>query len=297
MLGGDIDIESKPGIGSTFSFDILKQLDVASDTSPAMVVPDDEGRGRGLILTVEDDPDAQEVLRVYLEDGGYRVMQAYDGKQVAEAIARRRPDLITLDVLMPGKNGWEVLHDLKSDNSTVDIPVICISVLDQRPLGLSLGAIEYLTKPVDKNTLLQEINHIRSVQALRHVLVVDDEPESRALIREMLNHGSDITFTEAANGVEALVCIEQQQPDLIITDLMMPEMDGFELLLQLRLKKHGGDIPVIVCTSKSLDNDEVARLRASSVAILKKSHIDQRALLNDVAGQLRAQAGRREEIL
>jgi len=291
MLGGAIRVESQPGIGSTFSFDILQQMDAASGMCPELVVPDEAESGRGLILTVEDDPDAQEVLRVYLEEGGYRVMQAFDGKQVAEAIAMRRPDLITLDVLMPGKNGWQVLHDLKSDSATADIPVICISVLDQRPLGLSLGAIEYLTKPVDKNTLLQEIDHIRSIQSLRHVLIVDDEAESRALIRDMLNHGSGISFAEATNGVEALACIEQQQPDLMITDLIMPEMDGFELLLQLRLKKVGGDIPAIVCTSKSLDENELARLREKSVSVLKKSHIDQRALLNDVADRIR-QRGR-----
>ena len=295
LLGGEISVESQPGIGSTFSFDILQQLDVGPEVSPPMVVPDDADCGRGLILTVEDDPDAQEVLRVYLEDGGYRVMQAYDGTQVAKAISKRRPDLITLDVLMPGKNGWEVLHDLQSDSNTMDIPVICISVLDQRPLGLSLGATEYLTKPVDKNILLKEISSIRSIQSLRHVLIVDDEPESRILIREMLNHGSGITFTEAANGVEALACIEQQQPDLMITDLLMPEMDGFELLLQLRLKKHGGDVPVIVCTSKSLDHQELARLREHSVPVLKKSHIDQRALLNDVAEQLRLGSGYRKK--
>jgi len=288
MLGGDISVVSQPGHGSTFSLEILCDLDQETGDIHPLVMPKDELRGAGVILTVEDDPDAQELLRQYLEQDGYRVIQAFSGSQVIEAVRRLKPDLITLDILMPGKNGWQVLHELKNSPATANIPVICISMLDQRPLGLQLGAVEYLSKPIDRRALLMEIEQIRASRSLESILIVDDEPDARELVRNMLTPGDHLNICEAANGREALAMLATCTPDLIITDLMMPEMDGFELLLQLRMRDDCKQTPIIVCTSKSLDHEERQLLQQSSAALLKKSHISPHSLRTDIARLINA---------
>jgi CheY-like chemotaxis protein len=172
------------------------------------------------------------------------------------------PQVITLDVMMPGMDGWSVLSALKSDAGTADIPVIIVSIIDDKNLGYALGASEYLVKPTNRDRLIDVLKRFCNFPSSGLALIAEDDPAMREMLRRALEK-EEWTVAEASNGREALACVARQQPSLILLDLMMPEMDGFEFLTQLRQHPQWQSIPVVVITAKELTQEDRMFLNGS----------------------------------
>jgi CheY-like chemotaxis protein len=198
-----------------------------------------------------------------------------EGLRLARAL---RPDVITLDVMMPGMDGWAVLSALKADAETTDIPVIMVTIVDDRNLGYALGAADYLTKPFDRERLVAVLaRHRRELS----VLVVDDDPALRELLRRLLDR-EGYRVVEAENGRVALDRIREARPGLILLDLMMPEMDGFEFVHGFQTQGAGGRIPIVVMTAKDLTDEDHRRLNGYVEQILEKGLYSRETLLEEL---------------
>jgi CheY-like chemotaxis protein/anti-sigma regulatory factor (Ser/Thr protein kinase) len=279
LMGGDIATESTPGVGTTFTVRILAELEdtkkqpapgaagaaayAADDVSPAAEV------GAGTVLVIDDDANAREMLSRMLTREGYRVVAALDGEEGLRLAAAVRPDVITLDVLLPGTDGWQVLSALKADPDLSRIPVVMLSILEEPGRGFTLGAVDYLTKPVDRQVLLETVRRVVGEAGARPILIVeDDEAARQVLSRALATAGWSVV--EAENGRVALERLQVQVPSLILLDLLMPEMDGFAFLEQFRLLEGGARIPVVVITAKDLTAEDHRRLNGRVEGILQK---------------------------
>jgi CheY-like chemotaxis protein len=222
------------------------------------------------VLVVDDDPAARDVIRRTLEARGLPVVTAASGAEALRIARETRPAVVTLDVMMPGADGWAVLAELKKDPALADVPVVMASILQDEQLAYSLGASDYLTKPIDRARMLAVVGRYLGDEAEeRTVLVVDDEPDARALVTRQLQ-GSGWKIREAANGREALAALREAVPDLILLDLMMPEMDGFEFLDALRREEPWQGVPVVIVSAKQLTPEERSFLEARTATILGK---------------------------
>jgi PAS domain S-box-containing protein len=277
MMGGDIEVSSKEGEGSTFTVRLPVVAPAArvpaGKVETAGAAPEPLGLAvSGTVLVVDDEPTARELMARHLTRAGFRVVQAANGRAALEAAREERPDVITLDVLMPEMDGWEVLKELKSDRDLADIPVIMATITDQRNLGIALGASEYLTKPIDRERLAAVLARYTRSDTARRVLIVEDDDSARALIRRALEaEGWEVD--EAENGRIALERLGQSSPALVLLDLMMPEMDGFEFLEALR-DGEGPQVPVVVVTAKELTRDDHMRLNGGVERIVQKGSRD-----------------------
>ncbi len=285
MMGGDITVASEPGVGSTFTVRLPRRVDAAAPleaTAPAGVVPE-EGTGTGesgTLLVIDDDPEVHTLLRHWLAREGYRVEGAADGAAGLARARELRPDAVILDVLMPGVDGWSVLETLRADAELGEVPVIILSMLDDRRLGFALGASDYLTKPVEASRLLDALGRYCPDRE-RPVLVVEDDPGARDLLRRIMER-EGWTVLEAENGRVALDRLADAHPQLLLLDLMMPEMDGFELAARLRTMPEWQQLPIIVVTARDLSPEDRARLNGSVVAVLQKGAYGAQELLAEV---------------
>ena len=244
---------------------------------------------------IDDDPAVRDLLSRHLMNSGYRVTTASDGASGLQEAREARPDAITLDVLMPQMDGWTVLNRLKDDPETADIPVIIISILDNREFGFSMGAADYLPKPVSRERLLQTLQaHCPDTATKRRVLIVEDDESTRDVMGRMLVN-ADWEVDEASNGQRGLDHIAISPPDIVILDLMMPVMDGFEFLAQMRTRSDWADIPIVVVTAKNLSKVERDFLDGRVEELIEKGdHLDSllaalRRLLPDVSTEVRNQ--------
>jgi hypothetical protein len=268
--GGDIWVESEVGTGSRFTFGL--PLDAHErKTSETSGAPRSAVRRKPQILIVDDELPARELLSSYLEAEGYGTITARSGEEAVRKAREFRPAAITLDVLMPGKSGWETLHQLKSNPLTASIPVIIVSVVDETKAGFALGAAEYLIKPVSKKALIEAIRrHVRSrLEGSRRILVIDDETETLQLVSEVLKSAEYLPLL-AASGREALDILSRTSVDAILLDLLMPEMDGFEVLHRIKADPGLREIPVFILTAKDLDENEMVALRTHVDALYFK---------------------------
>ena len=269
LMGGDLTVTSEPGKGSVFTVRLpaAGPRAEAPEVSPASV---DAPPTAATILVIDDEATARDLVTRSLEREGFRVVGAASGLAGLEAARTVHPDVITLDVMMPGMDGWTVLAALKSDPALADIPVVMLSVVDEHHLGLALGASEYLTKPIERERLAAVLRKYGTRNSARHVLVVEDEPGVRTLLRRALE-GEGWAVSEAQHGKVALEHLGQRVPDLILLDLMMPEMNGFEFLEVLRERATWRDIPVVVITAKDLTDDDRRRLNGDVERVVPKN--------------------------
>ncbi|HXG40380.1 MAG TPA: response regulator, partial [Candidatus Limnocylindrales bacterium] len=267
--GGRIELTSSPGAGSRFSV-ILPRRRPAQGEAPSVEV--EPGTGP-LVLVVEDDAAAAELLRLQLGRAGYRTAVAADGESGLEAARRLAPAAILLDILLPGLDGWEVLKRLRADPATAVIPVMVVTIVDDAALGLALGAVDYFVKPVARETLLAALGRLTFTTKVRErtvtVLAIDDDPATLALYRSALTP-SGFRILEAASGRDGLAQASANSVDLIVLDLQLPDVDGFEVAARLKADPATAQIPILVVTGQTLTDEDKARLNHRVVGVLAK---------------------------
>jgi len=276
LLGGDVTVASQVGEGSTFTIVLPDQaLQPDQSTAPAEAALElpranaaDAPGALVTVLVVDDDPAARDLLTTNLGREGYRTVQARGGDEALELARKLHPDAITLDVLMPKKDGWAVLGALKADPDLCDIPVIMVTVAPDRGIGLSLGAAEVMTKPVDRAELTALLRQLLSRDG--PILVVEDDLATRETVRHTIEK-MGLTVAEVTNGRLALGWLaENPAPALILLDLMMPEMDGFEFLDTFNSRADWRHVPVVVMTAKHLTMAERGLLSGQGRSVIKK---------------------------
>jgi CheY-like chemotaxis protein len=281
-MGGKIGVESTPGVGSTFTIELpgwVAALDrtVLTDNPRSKAGPDHTPT----VLVVDDDPAFRDLVTRFLGKEGFRVVPARDGDEGLIQARLLHPNLIILDVLMPGLDGWAVLAALKAEPTLADIPVVMLTMVDDRSKGFALGASEYLTKPLDRGRLAAILQKYRARGQCCCSLVVEDDEVTRRVLRETLEKEGWEVY-EAGNGRAALDVVAAHRPDLILLDLLMPEMDGFEFLEQLRRAEANRSIPIVVITSKAISVEDRKRLNGAVERILLKSDYTRGDLLRQV---------------
>jgi ammonium transporter, Amt family len=279
-MGGDISFESQPGVGSTFTITLPE---VVTEPAPASDEGPEPHPERATILVIDDDPAARDLLRRTLERDGYGVVLAASGEEgLRLARSQPAPAAITLDVIMPGMDGWQVLSALKNDTTTATIPVIVLTMLDDTKLGFTLGASAFMTKPVDRERLTAVLRSEIGPSGAP-VLIVDDDPAAREVTRRQLE-AAGWSVEEAEDGRMALERIAARRPALIILDLMMPVLDGFAVVSELQSSAEWRDIPVVVVTGKDMTRAERDVLNGGVRRIIQKGSLDREALLAEVRG-------------
>ncbi len=280
LMGGEITVASQIGKGSTFTLRLPQNV-VPPQTSDAVEVNTSESSAVATVLAIDDDPEVHELLRRSLVRHGLRVESARSGEEGLRLARKLRPRVITLDVMMPGMDGWTVLSSLKSDPELSGIPVVMLTIADSRNLGYALGAADYLTKPIDRDRLAAVLLRYRT-DSVGVALVVEDDEGSRDMLSRLLE-GEGWQVDRAANGRFALDAMRQRTPSVILLDLMMPEMDGFEFLDQMHRNAAWRGIPVIVITAKDLSNAERERLQGQVGKVLQKGGYERDELLRRVS--------------
>jgi len=243
----------------------------------------------GTVLVIDDDPAVRNIMARTLAKDGFRVVEAADGETGLALAKSERPDVITLDVLMPGVDGWTVLNRLKEDEELKDTPVVMLTIVDDKNMGFALGASEYLSKPIDRDRLLSVLRRYGSETEPRPVLVVEDDEVTRSMLTRTLER-EGWTVIEAENGRVGLERAQETGPGLILLDLMMPEMDGFEFLEAFRSNDKGRSVPVVVITAKDLTEEDRRRLNGGVTHIVEKGSHDPTAFIDNVRALVAARA-------
>jgi signal transduction histidine kinase/CheY-like chemotaxis protein len=280
MLGGEVSVTSAPGKGAEFCVVLPINLpdkalpqpteSAASKTSTEPVNNNVQRRdGKALVLIVDDDPAACDLMSRYLVKEGFAVVTANRGEECLRLAEELRPDVITLDVQMPEMDGWTVLSRLKSSKELGAIPVVLVTILDESNLGYTLGAADYINKPIDRGALAALLRQYVDTATSNAVLILDDHDETRALLRRNVENAG-FRAVEATDGLEGLERLNEVEPAIILLDLMMPRMNGFEFLEALRGQARWRSIPVIVITSKDLSQEEWRKLNQVAQKVLQK---------------------------
>ena len=287
LHGGHIDFESVKNDFTDFTFILPNPLETevsaisAEDAEKTLITVDAKTffrdnnvkRNKPLVLVAEDDRPTSEIFTINLVNSGYSVAHAYDGIETVEKAKSLKPFAILLDIMLPRKDGWEVLNDLKSDKDTKNIPVIITSIIDNKDLGFALGATDYLIKPIDKETLIHTLSQFTLTSKRKrrqvNILLVDDDPVIHKTIEKLLV-GEGFNLVHAYSGEEGLRMAIELKPDLILLDLIMPDIDGFEVAENIKKHPISAQIPIFIITSKDLTVEERLRLSGNIERIIGK---------------------------
>src|SRR5689334_7871399 len=260
MMGGDVYANSEPGKGSTFTI----ELPVVSSKKSSTILPTIPAAAprsaNGSILVIDDDPAVHQLIADALKTEGFTLKFASNGKEGLRLAKELRPAVITLDVLMPDMDGWIVLSLIKADPDLAGIPVIMLTVRADQDFGFAMGVADYLQKPIDRERFLSVMRKYHRQRPANHVLVVEDDPSMRELLCRILEN-KEWTVAEAENGLTALESITRCQPSLIILDLKMPVMDGFEMIGELQKHEDWRKIPVVVVSARELSPEDRLKLQ------------------------------------
>ena len=283
MLGGEIEVSSEPGQGSVFTIRIpadSSNAEVSQEahtgTEPAFECVTDNGQCK--VLVIDDDPVVRDLISRFLRKEGFQVLNASAGDEGVAMAKQFKPDVISLDVLMPGMDGWSVLMQLKEADETVDTPVVMVSIIDEKKIGYSLGAADYLTKPIARDRLIHVMEKHCRGRFVGPVLLIDDDAVARELTCAMLEK-EEVDVVQAADGKQALELLEQVLPQIILLDLMMPVMDGFEFLEELKMRPEWQSIPVVVITAKDLTDADHERLNGKVRSVIGKGNYTESDLM------------------
>ncbi len=285
LMGGTVQVESERGKGCTFTMRLPAELRPAK-REPAAPEPDHVAElseeQAAVILAIDDEAGVREWMRRSLAGPGRRVVTARSGKEGLELARELRPSVVILDVVMPGMDGWAVLSELKSDPELAQIPVIVATILDDRDIGFALGAADFVNKPLERGRLLELVEAHCGGRRTQPILIVDDDPSARETVRRTLRK-EQWSVVEAENGRVALERLAEGVPGLILLDLLMPEMDGFEFVERLREREEWKEIPVVVITAKSLTQADHERLDLCVERVIQKGAFSRADLLREVS--------------
>ncbi|MEK6255720.1 MAG: response regulator [Chloroflexota bacterium] len=284
MQGGEIWLKSAEGQGSTFYFSLPIASEYVQKPIEEVKVFDD----RKVIVSVDDDAKVINLYTRYLDPHGYRVQAITDPKTALEQVKIIKPMAITIDIMMPEKDGWQVIRTLKSDPETKDIPIIICSILDNREKGYELGVSNYLVKPILEDELVEAVNRLdlKSSGAIPRILMIDDDRDAMRLVNKVLSNTDKYHLDFAEGGVKGLAEIQSSPPDAVILDLFMPELDGFSLLESIRTDAALKDLPIIILTGGDVSEDQLAELSDMKQAVLRKDSLDETSLVECLQGFL-----------
>jgi CheY-like chemotaxis protein len=283
-MGGDITVASEPGRGSTFAVTLPAEVSEATPADAQTLQASGRsasGPAGPVVLVIDDDLSVRDLMQRSLGKDGYRVEVAADGRSGLEMARRLKPAVITLDVMMPSMDGWAVLTALKADPVTADIPVVMLTIVDDRNMGFALGAADYFTKPIDWSRLSTVLQKYRKPSGAQSVLIVEDDERTREMLQRTLRK-EGWQIREAANGRLGLEQLTAGPPGLILLDLMMPEMDGFTFMKELRRRPDCAQVPIIVITAKDLTEEDRRRLSGDVSLILAKDAMNREQLVAEV---------------
>ena len=286
LMGGDIAVASQPGQGSTFTVTLPAR---SAEPAPEMVAApaadstskSERGNRKPIVLVIDDDTAVRDLMHRALSKDGYRVEVAADGRTGLEMAQRLQPSVITLDVMMPSMDGWAVLTALKADPATAGIPVVMLTMVDDKNMGFALGAADYFTKPIDWERLAGVLHKHHQPAVNETVLVVEDDERMREMLRRTLQK-EGWKIREAANGRLGLEELSRGVPGMILLDLMMPDLDGFGFMQELRRRPDCAQVPVIVITAKDLTAEDHRRLSGEVARILGKDSASREQLVAEV---------------
>jgi signal transduction histidine kinase/DNA-binding response OmpR family regulator len=293
LHGGDLAVESAVGGGSRFTFTLPVRITSSVAGPPEETKTTEAGTqiDGPVVLVVEDDPQAAELLRLYLEGAGCQVEVAWDGEDGFTKACQLHPALITLDLLLPKIDGWDLLVRLKEEPSTREIPVVIASIMEERGKGFALGAADYLVKPVSREELVSALERVSLMRRPREkvtILAIDDDAMALELVDAILSQ-EGFQVHRAFGGEEGIAAARRETPALIILDLLMPEVDGFTVVERLRADPTTATIPIVILTSKHLTPDEKARLNGQIACLARKGEFSRAAFVELIRGQLQPQ--------
>jgi hypothetical protein len=296
MMGGDVAVTSEPGKGSVFTIRLpIEVRDSATEPEAESELAHAQMPAQGKsVLVIDDDADTRKVLERFLNRKGFQVECAANGQEGLRLARKLRPAAITLDVLMPGMDGWAVLSTLKSDPEVSEIPVVMLTIVDDKNLGYGLGATDYMIKPVDRERLAEILMKFRNVPPSRSALVIDDEEPARKMLGQILKK-ENWNVVEAENGLVALERMAERRPDLILLDLIMPKMSGYQFVTELRKHEEWKSIPVIVITSRDVTIQDRLRLDGYVEKVVSKHALSQEALLAEIRDLISACVQREQQ--
>ena len=284
MMGGEIQVSSTPGKGSTFTMYLPTEVVIPQpEPSPTLKLPAQSGEpvGKTSVLVIDDDPTVYDLMQRFLGREGFQVYGALSGTEGLRLARELQPDVITLDVMMPQMDGWTVLSQLKSDGQLADIPVVMLTMVDNKNIGYALGATDYLTKPIDRTRLTSILRKHQCDRPDCSILVIDDDPTNRTLLRQLLQR-EGLAVIEAENGRRGLEQLAAHSPCLVLLDLLMPELDGFGFVEEVQAHPQWRSLPIIVITAKDLTLGEQNYLQERVESILQKGAYSQEQLLQEI---------------